>query len=317
MLTSEGNSRITLQAVVDRVASIKLLLKMLGLPEGPSVIAPLAKLFAEAGGELEMDPASLISFVDDDGKFKVGAFVEASRFSGASLQVARPSGSVCLNDRNILMTDSQEDVDILLQFSVGELPCVAKAEEVVDSPGVSMTKCNVKLQALLVNLEAFLQIFGTSQWEAAKESGFTVHMAKLLALNAEAGTLADRDAEERSAMFVEGFTAGKMFTKTYREYVKTHFKHQRLLERTEALTKFRSFLHQHSKTRLAPSLELLFLKVPFFQKYDEVAAQLAEEESCLPALAALEHIEGIGPSQHLAPRPHPPLLQSRCHQTVG
>jgi len=127
-----------------------------------------------------------------------------------------------------------------------------------------------------MNALAMLGKFASDGWtESCKESDFTNHLTKVLAVSVEATASANGPVIAASQRWVQGLGAGKTFMKQYREWTKSKYKNEKVTNLSPHIDTFIKFLAA-ADAAVASSLEMLAVKVDFFGAIYSTPQQLSK-----------------------------------------
>ena len=242
---------------------LKWLFNMLNLPMTVSSVTALRDLPEGASPKVEQ----LVNVNSSSGP-RIGVWVPRVS-SPNGVWVFRPDhGSSYLNDRRYL-TMGEGDAPLMQRFfGVGAAPTKVEGgspagSEVVTTPKKS--KLDARMDHLRSTTSALLQHFETDAWCLVKESQFTTPVAKWSSFSAEATNAGEEVLISGASAWMCGLSAGKVFLKAHRDYVKSNHKSQKLLSCYPHMKQFRDFLLDIVQVKLDPRFELLWYKASGIQ----------------------------------------------------
>ena len=224
-LRRQGVERISKSALSDRIDLIKWLAATLGIPSFGFMVVPLSEV-----SSLHSD-RQLLTMKTSNG-YEVAAMVEkpVAPSNVTIIQRQHDGFSMGLASRTSIFTQKGSDaarIQELLGDGLTARPvCVKKAEiDVLMSPSQLQSKCAKKVvqkaRSAISSAALVLHNFESAEWEEVRESSFSAPLAKLTESKMEAAHEQLETVIEQCAIWHAGLINAKLFTKKYKEAMRT------------------------------------------------------------------------------------------------
>lgn len=305
-LRREGVTRMKRGVLMTRLESLKFMLTALGIPTMPFIIRAMAQDVASP--DLESDPFSWVTVRDAAGVETLGRFALADTAPSGSSVVDRPVGCLPLFlGCSLLRTSSAAQVRGVNDRRIEETNGTAlePASVVAYKPP---KKDKTQLFFSLVESAVLVQL-GKEDWhESVKQTHFTAHIAKVMAMKQETALLkSDSDALDSLAAYANGLTSLKTFIRNFlnsRMVKKPTLEKVLMLE--PHLERSLQFLGDRTSVVPHPSLLALRCKTMFLQhfreckNFDESLQHIVEHAGADGALDA-ETLAAMPPTERTSP----------------
>ena len=274
-LKAEGVDKITAALLTGRAESLKIALRLLGLPVSPCTVVALQDIvdkkvpvppdWAPTGGALCTIRAS-----DGD---RVAVYVPQCPRSETIL-LDRPIDFMPLLRSTV--AGSPHDVELLqTMFEDFKAPNIAQNQSSASSLAIVpygsqhvQTKLEIKCECAIGLCKNALAKFAEQDWaEIFKESMLTIPLQKICSLGTEARSSGQQRVIDLSSSWIDGMTASQTFLKRQRAFTKAKSKHSKLhilMPNIQHLVKFL----RDQELGVASTLGLLEVKVEFFNKLE-------------------------------------------------
>lgn len=267
-LRREGAERVNGPQLASRVALIKWLMGVLGMPPSPAfIVVPLGD-----AGTSPMSPSHLVT-MKVNGTFQLGAILEDKAASRAGVCVSRPAVATLptMISRSPLFTDREEDATLLQSLCAATTDTLSLMPLQQDEPQElntdmprSAKKAVKELASAIISARLRLPCFATTEWQELRESAFTGTLAKLSEAKLE---VAHEQLEEHISLaqhWHDNISQLKLFVKKFRDAQRwKRDQSTKLGSLSEPADRVWTFIKQHVKPGI--TFNLLRLKCKFFK----------------------------------------------------
>jgi hypothetical protein len=275
-----GTAHISAGLVFGRVDVIKFVCGLLGVNAGCQRVV-LLEDFISSGGAVDLGVLSrTLTTVTINAVDRLGIMVPMPTIGSASL-FTRPESHDFVSFVPHIACNSVSDRALARQHLGGpEPPASCDVLALCKPAAAPLSKAMARVKVQQNQAIVVLNSFCCGDWDAkAKESMFTPLVTSFAKIYADSSSEGDGDGADASHLWLEEMTTGKKVMKLYREYVRSHYKHTKLLAMTADLLKFCTFMKKHVTGKLDAAFELLHLQAIFFN-----TIELGSESGAIPLL---------------------------------